>query len=182
MAIELKTGPNQCINPCHLAQLSTYTAMLRARHGSAQSLTSSAVASWGAAPGGMLLHLNHNNVVAKHIMPSMREIKTLLGQRNSLACDIRRADAPRGITIHYEEDIPPTAMGGGQGSLDWRALDAVTLDRLVLGEPPPSALPSLNGDVRACERCDKNREVRVRSCLQSYFYTSIYALFLVRRR
>jgi hypothetical protein len=165
MAIELKTGHSRDISHRHLAQLSTYTTMLRARHGSAHSTTSSAAASRGAAPGGMLLHLNRDNFAAKHIMPSLGEVKTLVGQRNSLACDIRRANGPRGITIQYEEHGPTPAMDKGQGGPDWRALDAVSPERLVIGEPRRSALPNLNGDVHACERCHKNREV----CLTRLF-------------
>lgn len=164
MPVELKTGHSQNPSHNHLAQLSTYTVMLRARHGSARSggvdhRNSSSLEgsdAMGSASSGMLLYLNHQNFVAKHIKPSLSDIKTLIGQRNGVVCDVLRAERPRGIAIGYEEDKGRmNAIGDGQG-------------KLIVNEPPHSALPSLQQNAGSCERCYKNREVSVSlhlSCL-----------------
>ncbi|KAL9189329.1 hypothetical protein ACHAXT_011819, partial [Thalassiosira profunda] len=154
MPVELKTGHNQTPQHGHLAQLSTYTVMLRARHGSARpgavdggDSRSAEGAERGSASSGVLLYLNHENCVAKHVAPSMGDIKTLVGQRNAVVCEVRRAERPRGIAIEYEGDGTGKANG-----TEGRA------GKLVVREAPPSALPGLHPNAGACERCYKNRE------------------------
>ncbi len=118
MPIELKTGHVQNPSHNHLAQLSTYTIMLRARYGSASpnSRVESSprnnnqsgdpslerMENAGAYGSGMLLYLNHENFRAKHVKPSTSDVKTLIGQRNSVVCDVLRAARPRGVTIESD--------------------------------------------------------------------------------
>ncbi|KAL7553269.1 hypothetical protein ACHAWF_016524 [Thalassiosira exigua] len=154
MAVELKTGHKQSLNHSHLAQLSLYTVMLRARHGSSRDLDADGghalgqtdhTDAIGAGRGGMLLYLNHENHVARHVKPSSSDVRALIGQRNEVACNVRRAARPRGVrVIQYEEE-----GSNRNGS---------TCGKVVVEDPPPSALPSLSSDVRSCEWCYKNRE------------------------
>ena len=146
LPIELKTGHNQNPQHNHLAQLSVYTIMLRARHGSAfNDGTSSSnnnqavdLNERGAASSGMLLYLNDKSFQARHVKPSLSDIKTLIGQRNGIVCDVLNAARPRGITLEYEQEDNKRA-------------------RFVVNDPPASALPPLNPNTSSCERCYKNR-------------------------
>lgn len=119
MPVELKTGHVQNPQQLHLAQLSLYTLMLRARHGTSRRGNSLEVIGKsdvgdrtsnsdeqesGAADGGMLLYLNHEAFLARHVKPMINEAKTLIGQRNSVVCDLMKASRPRGIKIQYEDD------------------------------------------------------------------------------
>ncbi len=119
MPIELKTGHVQNPQQLHLAQLSLYTLMLRARHGSASRGSRPGVIGNSnicdgasisdeeercAGNGGMLLYLNHEAFLARYVKPMLSEAKTLIGQRNSVVCDLMKASRPRGIRIHYEDD------------------------------------------------------------------------------
>ena len=78
--VELKTGHNQNPQHNHLAQLSVYTIMLRARHGSASNGDTglhgeaSNLIERGAASSGMLLYLNDKSFCAKHIKPSLSDV------------------------------------------------------------------------------------------------------------
>ena len=114
MPVELKTGHVQNTQHSHLAQLSVYTLMLRARHGSATSGVKQTNADGsngldgveiGAASSGMLLYLNHESISARHVRPLLSDAKTLIGQRNGVVCDVLRAARPRGVEIEYEDDI-----------------------------------------------------------------------------
>ena len=145
--VELKTGHNQNAQHNHLAQLSVYTIMLRARHGSAfngdacskNNEDTSNLIERGAASSGMLLYLNDKSFCAKHVKPSLSDIKTLVGQRNGIVCDVLNAARPRGIALEYHEGN--------------------TKSKVVVNEPPPpSALPPLLSSTSSCERCYKNRE------------------------
>jgi len=149
LPVELKTGHVQKPSHNHLAQLSTYTFMLRARHGSSTSSrvdnTTAAnddIEKFGAANSGMLLYLNHESQNAKHVKPSLSDIKTLIGQRNEVVCASMRAKQPRGIAIEYEQNDPNKKYA----------------KVVVQNPPPPSALPQLQSNVSTCERCYKNRE------------------------
>ena len=148
LPVELKTGHVQKPSHNHLAQLSTYTFMLRARHGTAASRIDNTTAAdddmekFGAANSGVLLYLNHESQNAKHVKPSLSDIKTLIGQRNEVVCASIRATRPRGIAIEYEQNDPNKKYA-----------------RVVVqNPPPPSALPQLQSNVSTCERCYKNRE------------------------
>ena len=144
--VELKTGHNQNPQHNHLAQLSVYTIMLRARHGSASNGDAGSMKNGdtsnlierGAASSGMLLYLNDKSFCAKHVKPSLSDIKTLIGQRNGIVCDVLDAARPRGIALEYEE--------GSNKS------------KVVVNEPPQSNLPPLLSNTSSCERCYKNRE------------------------
>lgn len=144
--VELKTGHNQNPQHNHLAQLSVYTIMLRARHGSAyngdvcsmNNEEPSKLIERGATNSGMLLYLNDKSFCAKHVKPSLSDIKTLVGQRNGIVCDVMEAARPRGIALEYEE--------GSNNA------------KVVVDEPPKSTLPPLLSNTSSCERCYKNRE------------------------
>ena len=165
--VELKTGHSQ--NPAHnhLAQLTLYTMMLRARHGTcdANSLKDNVcdVECIGSASSGMLLYLNHESHSATHVKPTMSDIKTLIGTRNTVVCDEIRSSRPRGIVITYEEvdssDLRATTRNGVRTGRS----------RVAIEEPsPPSALPMLQPSISSCERCFKNRE-----CMMYAFSDSI---------
>lgn len=144
--VELKTGHNQNPQHNHLAQLSVYTIMLRARHGSAfnggavsmKNEDTSNLIERGAASSGMLLYLNDKSFCAKHVKPSLSDLKTLVGQRNGIVCDVLDAARPRGIALEYHE--------GSNNA------------KVVVNEPPQSNLPPLLSNTSSCERCYKNRE------------------------
>ena len=116
MPVELKTGHVQSPQHCHLAQLSLYTLMLRARHGTASTEVQTDTRThinrdatnkmngveMGAANSGILLYLNHESFCARHVKPSISDVKTLIGQRNGVVCDVLRAARPRGVSIEYE--------------------------------------------------------------------------------
>ena len=119
--------------------------MLRTRHGSCNNFRmrgdSCNVERIGAADSGMLLYLNHEGYRATHVKPTLSDIKTLIGTRNSVVCDVIRASRPRGIAIKYEDDA------------------RVGRSSVVTEEPPPpSALPNLQPSISSCERCYNNRE------------------------
>ena len=165
LPVELKTGHVQNPTHNHLAQLSIYTMMLRARQGSCNSFVQSRlqnmsnepeigcdVEAVGAASSGILLYLNHESYCARHVKPTLNDVKTLMGQRNKLASNAIRASRPRGITIKYEADEKnrnKTGTGHGHDS-----------SRVVVrkGIASPSALPELQHNINSCERCYKNRE------------------------
>ena len=140
MGMELKTGHSQRPHSAHMAQLALYTVMLRVRHGTAAvdagvvpaSVTSpgcpedagsrATAVNDGASAGGVLLYLNREGHRALHVAPAAGEIKSLLGQRNAVASDLRRAARPRGIALSYESsEVGPLegyrggAMIGGGG-------------------------------------------------------------------
>ena len=145
LPLELKTGHNQNPSHHHLAQLTMYTIMLRTRHGSCNKSRgrgdSCNVERIGAADSGMLLYLNHEGYRATHVKPTLSDVKTLIGTRNSVVCDVIRASRPRGIAIKYKDDA------------------RVGRSSVVTEEPPPpSALPNLQPSISSCERCYNNRE------------------------
>ena len=154
--VELKTGHSQNPTHNHLAQLTLYTMMLRARHGTCNANSGKDVdcdvENIGSASSGMLLYLNHESHSATHVKPTMSDIKTLIGTRNSVVCDVIRSSRPRGIVIKYEEvdDCDLTTIRNGVRT---------GRNRVVIQEPPPpSALPTLQPSISSCERCFKNRE------------------------
>ncbi len=165
LPVELKTGHVQNPTHNHLAQLSIYTMMLRARQGSCNSFVQSRlqnmsnklekvcdVEAVGAASSGMLLYLNHESYCARHVKPTLNDVKTLMGQRNKLASNAIRASRPRGITIKYEADEQNRNKTGPEHG---HGRSRVVVRR---GIAPPSALPELQHNINSCERCYKNRE------------------------
>ena len=103
MGIELKTGHSQTPRPAHMAQLALYTLALRTRYGSIPSKNKTLGDDLdGASYGGMLLYLNQESLNAVHVAPSIDELKTLLSQRNDISSDLKRAAAPRGVSIEYD--------------------------------------------------------------------------------
>jgi hypothetical protein len=159
LPVELKTGHAQSPNHNHLAQLSIYTMMLRAKQGSCNSFVQSRtqnndleVEALGAASSGMLLYLNHESYCARHVKPTLNDVKTLMGQRNKFASNVIRAARPRGIAIEYEsEESNRNETGKGQRHGRGRVV-------VKEGIAPSSALPELQPNVNSCERCYKNRE------------------------
>ena len=165
--VELKTGHSQNSTHHHLAQLTLYTMMLRARHGTcdANSLKDNVcdVECIGSASSGMLLYLNHESHSATHVKPTMSDIKTLIGTRNTVVCDVIRSSRPRGIVIKYEE------VDSSDLRVTTRNAVRTGRSRVAIEEPsPPSALPMLQPSVSSCERCFKNRE-----CMMYAFSDSI---------
>ena len=122
--------------------------MLRARHGTTcgdvtsnkdTEDLSSVMSERSAASSGVLIYLNDKAFNAKHVKPSLSDIKTLVGQRNGIVCDVLNAAKPRGIALEYQE---------GEKS------KVVVSEAMAL----PSALPQLISNTSSCERCYKNRE------------------------
>ncbi|GMH54542.1 hypothetical protein TrLO_g9325 [Triparma laevis f. longispina] len=93
VAMELKTGNKQDIRSDHTAQLSLYTLMLKAAHGSNTPSNNS-----GAGDGGVLLYLNKNGFLPAFILPAVKTAKTLMAQRNQLASNLIELDRNRGVS------------------------------------------------------------------------------------
>ena len=93
--IELKTGHNQRPQHYHMAQLALYILLLQTRYRPANKEVSDS---------GMLLYMNNDAVKAHRITPMVGEIKSLVGQRNLVATELRRSLSPRGIVLHYESE------------------------------------------------------------------------------
>jgi hypothetical protein len=113
ICLELKTGHNQKTQNAHMAQLALYTLMLQTRHGTKQHPQSnqgpidpfdSIPKPNAAATGGILLYLNHESLSAVHVSPMLNEIKSLLGQRNVVACELSKSSRPRGVVLGYEDE------------------------------------------------------------------------------
>lgn len=123
--IELKTSRMQNANPSHLAQTVFYIIMLHTRYGPTMDRNKTG--------SGALLYMNNENMNAIHVAPFVKEIKSLIGQRNVVAIEQFRALQPRGVK---------TDPAGGR----------------VLVEPaPPALLPSIETSA-PCERCYTNTE------------------------
>lgn len=111
MGVELKTGHNQKPQESHMAQLALYTFMLRGQHGSFTERQDGVCGSVhpsntdgsqnGSANGGVLLYLNHEGHKALHVMPTVNETKSLLGQRNQVAYAMLRVSEPRGVLVKH---------------------------------------------------------------------------------
>lgn len=113
MSVELKTGHNQTPQTAHMAQLALYTVMLRVQQGSNILDNTSKERPVVGSDSGMLLYLNHQSHSAVHIAPKINEIKSLIGQRNIVATEMKRAARPRGVLLSYDNDI-----GGREGTSD----------------------------------------------------------------
>jgi hypothetical protein len=101
ISVELKTGHNQTTQNAHKAQLSLYTIMLQSRHGLMRPGSSSS--KKGAKRDGMLLYMNNESVRVVHVLPTIGEIKSLIGQRNVVAVETLRSASPRGIVLTYQK-------------------------------------------------------------------------------
>lgn len=173
MGLELKTGYRQNPQNEHMAQLALYTLMLRMRRGSAvvESLSNNSNGRQhgagpeadcdkrhlslqnGAASGGMLLYLNHEAYVALHVSPVLSELKSLIGQRNVLATDARKAMKARGVVVSKdsEKESGGTAPGGRPSSSRGQM---TTIEVLPA---PPAQLPEMV-PLSICNRCYSARE------------------------
>ena len=109
MSLELKTGHNQNTQNAHMAQLALYTLMLQARHGvninrsNLQEENSNLGGLPTAALGGILVYINQKSTRSVHVSPLLNEIKSLIGQRNVIASEIKRSSRPRGIALIRQE-------------------------------------------------------------------------------
>lgn len=153
MCLELKTGHNQTAQNVHMAQLSFYTFMLQSRYGSHVELNGNefvgsqsgrVIGVQGAAPGGILLYLNHQGQQISYVAPQLNEMKTLMSQRNVVASDLKGASKPRGIILSYEEE---------EKASETRRKRVVNLL-----PAPPTVLPDLVASQHSCNRCFSNRE------------------------
>jgi len=151
MCFELKTGHNQNAQLGHMAQLSLYTIMLQSRYGAHVRLDGNRIIGSqsemesrqkGAAPGGILLYLNHQSQKINHVSPHLGEIKTLMSQRNVVASGLKKSSSPRGIALSYAE--------GPREDDDQNATARSPL-------APPANLPELTNPY-SCKRCFSNRE------------------------
>ena len=128
ISIELKTGHNQATQSVHMAQLALYTLMLKTRYGSL------------ACDNGVLLYLNNEDCRAVRVKPMLNELKSLIGQRNLVATEMKRSSRPRGIVLKVEEDS--TKAGAGS----------------YLLPTPCTELPEVISSVHSCIKCYSNRE------------------------
>jgi len=209
MGVELKTGHKQDPHQAHLAQLSLYTVMLRIRHGSAvvinnnndnsihqqhhhihqqQNHQSSDMimndlmeqhVSNGAFNGGVLLYLNDKGYKAFHVSPQLHEIKSLIGQRNAVATEIRRSEQPRGVIVTIPNNCDERNdinVNSGQYTSNTNkhngAGTTTATDELYAGQqehhqdadidisqvPPPTVLPDLLPNAHSCNYCYMNKE------------------------
>lgn len=175
MGLELKTGHRQNPQNEHMAQLALYTLMLRMRRGSAivGSPTNNSNGHQhgagpeadcdkrhlslqnGAASGGMLLYLNHEAYLALHISPVLSEVKSLIGQRNVLATDARKAMKARGVVLSNDKEKQDggvlVAPGGRPSSSRGQSTNIEILPA------PPAQLPEMV-PLSNCTRCYSARE------------------------
>ena len=111
MCLELKTGHNQNPQHAHMAQLALYTLMLQARHGLSLKprenrkigQLGSLPLDLGAATGGILVYLNEQALHAINVSPFLNEIKSLVGQRNVVASELKQMSRPRGVVLSYDD-------------------------------------------------------------------------------
>ena len=135
VGIELKTGHNQNPQNAHMAQLALYTLMLSARYGR------SSLDDRHASKTGMLLYVNPEGMRAVRVSPLIPELKSLIGQRNTVASELRKVTAPRGVQIVYE----------GEDAEDEKT-------RFLIGPAPSASLPEVLSAPQPCNRCYANRE------------------------
>ena len=128
ISIELKTGHNTATQNAHMAQLALYTLMLRTRYGNF------------ASDSGVLLYLNNEDCRAVRVKPLLNELKSLIGQRNLVAVEMKRSSRPRGIVLNVEEDT--TTSGAGA----------------YLLPTPCTELPQVLTSAYSCNKCYSNRE------------------------
>lgn len=152
MALELKTGHNQTSQHTHMGQLSLYTLMLQARYGvqlkndmlgSSPPITTGKPDPKGAASGGLLLYLNHQDSKAAHVAPEFDEFKSLIAQRNVIASQFLVSSKPRGIALAYEVEKPSE--------------EGETKKVLLMEPAPPVVLPDVQQSERSCTRCFENQ-------------------------
>ena len=143
LAVELKTGHRQSMDPSHMAQLTLYNLMLQARYGSAQTIDREK--SNRASRASMLLYLNADSVKTANISPSVLEAKMLLGQRNTVASKQKQSTELRGVELKFEKDSK------------WPTVEILPPRAPAL---PPVENPSM------CERCYMNRECTLYASLE----------------
>ena len=130
-SIELKTGHNQTTQNAHMAQLALYTLMLKIRYGSGAGK---------AADSGVLLYLNNEGCRAVRVKPMLNELKSLIGQRNVVASEMKKSSRPRGVVLNFDDESTETGLGTD------------------LLPAPPTDLPEVLSNVHACKLCYSNRE------------------------
>lgn len=135
VGIELKTGHNQNPQNVHMAQLALYTLMLSVSYGR------SLLTSQQASKTGVLLYLNQEGMRAVRVSPMVKELKSLIGQRNVVANELKKASAPRGIKIDFDEEA-----------------DDADNTSLTIGPAPAARLPDVLSGPQSCNRCYTNRE------------------------
>ena len=94
-----------------MAQLALYTLMLQARHGLSLKprenrkigQLGSLPLDLGAATGGILVYLNEQALHAINVSPFLNEIKSLVGQRNVVASELKQMSRPRGVVLSYDD-------------------------------------------------------------------------------
>ena len=169
MPLELKTGHRQNPQNEHMAQLALYTLMLRMRRGSAivGSPTNNNSNGHqhgagpeadcdkrhlslqnGAASGGMLLYLNHEAYLALHVSPKQSEMKSLIGQRNVLATDARKAMKARGVVVSNDNE----EQDGGIAPSGRPSSSRGQITNIEVLPAPPAQLPELV-PLSNCSRC-----------------------------
>ena len=52
----------------------------------------------------MLLYINKDTVNAIHVAPPMRDMRSLIQQRNTFCSDAKRAAKPRGVELCYDKE------------------------------------------------------------------------------
>ena len=135
VGIELKTGHSQRVDPSHMAQLALYNIMLQARYGSEQKLSTGQNET--ASQTSVLLYMNAESLKIEPLYPSVREIKSLLGQRNVIAVKQKQASKLRGVEFQFKDDS------------SWPTVKLL--------EPHPPPLPPIT-NTSMCDRCYMKRE------------------------
>lgn len=136
IGIELKTGHSQQPQSAHIAQLALYILMLSVRYGLGSPSDDH------ASKVGMLLYMNPHGLSANRVSPLINEWKSLIGQRNAIACDIKNATGIRGVSISNEE---------GKDSSE-------RLPNVRIDAAPPTNLPDVLQATQQCNHCYVNRE------------------------
>lgn len=136
-AVEMKTGHFQTVQASHMAQLLLYTLMMQARYGCKPTL----LHNGNAGHNGMLLYLNNDDVKAVNAVPTIAEMKTLIGQRNIVAIQQAISAKPRGVSLSYDGLSPDPRV-------------EIKLVSQVLS----ASLPDVIYGTHLCSKCYANRE------------------------
>ena len=144
VGIELKTGHSQRIDPSHMAQLALYNIMLQARYGSGQTLSTDQNKT--VSQSSVLLYMNAESLKVELLSPSVKEIKSLLGQRNVIAVKQKQASDLRGVQFQFKDDS------------SWPTV------KLLEPQPPP--LPPIT-NTSMCGRCYMKRECTLYASLEN---------------
>ena len=175
MPLELKTGHFQKFQVAHGAQLALYLLMMKVRYGvdvvdrqcNFEFDCNKTQPDYGVIDGGLLLYLNGKGIQASYVSPSFREMKSLIGNRNTIAHELLQSSQPRGITskqIKFDDELNESSRYVKINSFrpihqNFAHIYYSTMYFSIQILPATAAkLPQCIGKQRQCYRCYSNKE------------------------